>query len=99
LAIKPWPINVTGRFGRDDFDVDHDARTATCPAGHTVTLTTANNATFDRHSHPRLIGSHLKASRAISCSDPWLPWAIESGMPSSSAAARRCSQAWVVEPN
>lgn len=49
LAIKPWPTANTGRFGRDDFAVDHHARTATCPAGHTVTLTAANNATFDRH--------------------------------------------------
>jgi hypothetical protein len=49
LAIKPWPTADTGRFGRDDFDVDHDTRTATCPAGHTVTLTAANNAVFHRH--------------------------------------------------
>jgi Transposase DDE domain len=49
LAIKPWPTVDTGRFGRDDFSVDHNARTATCPAGHTVTLTAANNAVFDRH--------------------------------------------------
>jgi IS5 family transposase len=49
LAIKPWPSGDTGRFGRDDFGVDHHARTATCPAGHTVTLTAANNAIFDRH--------------------------------------------------
>ena len=49
LAIKPWPTGDTGRFSRDDFGVDHHARTATCPAGHTVTLTAANNAIFDRH--------------------------------------------------
>lgn len=49
LAIKPWPTTDTGRFDRDDFIVDHTARTATCPAGHTVKLTAANNATFDRH--------------------------------------------------
>jgi hypothetical protein len=39
LAIKPWPTADTGRFGRDDFTVDHTARTATCPAGHTVAVT------------------------------------------------------------
>jgi IS5 family transposase len=49
LAIKPWPMADTGRFGRDDFTVDHQARTATCPAGHTVSLTVANNAVFERH--------------------------------------------------
>jgi IS5 family transposase len=49
LAIKPWPMVDTGRFGRDDFTVDYTARTATCPAGHTVNLTAANNAVFERH--------------------------------------------------
>ena len=49
LAIKPWPLADTGRFARDDFWVDQDARTATCPAGHTVALTPANNAVFGRH--------------------------------------------------
>jgi IS5 family transposase len=49
LAIKPWPTVDTGRFGRDDFIVDHSARTATCPAGHTVRLTAANYAVFGQH--------------------------------------------------
>ena len=49
LAIKPWPMTDTGRFSRDDFTVDHAAGTATCPAGHTVKLTVANNAIFKRH--------------------------------------------------
>ncbi len=49
LAIKPWPTTDTGRFSRDDFTVDHAAGTATCPAGHTVKLTVANNAIFERH--------------------------------------------------
>jgi IS5 family transposase len=48
LAIKPWPMADTGRFGRDDFTVDHDAGTATCPAGHTVRVTARGNATFDK---------------------------------------------------
>ena len=39
----------TGRFGRDDFVVDHQARTATCPAGHTTALTVGGNAIFERH--------------------------------------------------
>jgi IS5 family transposase len=49
LAIKPWPTPDTGRFGRDDFTVDHHTRSVTCPAGHTVSLTSANNAVFERH--------------------------------------------------
>jgi IS5 family transposase len=49
LAIKPWPTVDTGRFGRDDFSVDHDARTATCPAGHTASIAPSGAATFQRH--------------------------------------------------
>lgn len=50
-AIKPWPIQPTvpGGFHRDDFVVDHDAGTATCPAGHTVTIAPRGSATFSRH--------------------------------------------------
>lgn len=51
LYIKPWPTADTGRFSRDDFTVDYAARTATCPAGHVVHLTPANNAVFRRHCH------------------------------------------------
>jgi hypothetical protein len=47
-AIKPWPMADTGRFDRDAFTVNHTARTATCPAGHTVKVTARGNATFDR---------------------------------------------------
>ena len=52
-VIKPWPIQrtVPGGFDRDDFVVDHDAGTATCPAGHTVKITPRLNAVFGRHCH------------------------------------------------
>jgi IS5 family transposase len=56
LAIKPWPMSDTGRFSRDDFTVNHDARTATCPAGHTVALTPTNKADF----RSRCGGCHLR---------------------------------------
>ena len=48
-AIKPIPLRkvLPGGFDRDDFIIDHAARTATCPAGHTVMITPAGNATFD----------------------------------------------------
>ena len=47
-AIKPMPLQraVPGGFHRDDFIIDHEARTATCPAGHTVTITMKGTATF-----------------------------------------------------
>jgi hypothetical protein len=47
-AIKPWPMPpaVPGGFNRDDFVVDETAGTATCPAGHTVTITLGRAAVF-----------------------------------------------------
>ena len=47
-AIKPYPSKsaVPGGFHRDDFIVDHEARTAICPAGHVVTITLKRRATF-----------------------------------------------------
>ena len=49
LAIKPWPTANSGRFGRDDFVVDHSARTATCPAGVTVNIAPKGSAAFGAH--------------------------------------------------
>jgi IS5 family transposase len=50
-AIKPFPTHsaIKGGFGRDDFMIDERARTATCPAGHTVTITAKRYAIFGAH--------------------------------------------------
>ena len=50
-AIKAIPLRpaVPGGFHRDDFIVEHDFCTVTCPAGHTVTMTAKKNAVFQRH--------------------------------------------------
>jgi IS5 family transposase len=48
-AIKPIPLarpKIDSGYTREDFTVDHDQRTVTCPAGHTVTITTQGAATF-----------------------------------------------------
>ncbi|HUA95584.1 MAG TPA: IS1182 family transposase [Acidimicrobiales bacterium] len=47
-AIKPFPLQtaVPGGFSRDDFTVDEVDRTVTCPAGHTITMTSKRNAVF-----------------------------------------------------
>jgi IS5 family transposase len=47
-AIKPIPLRraVPGGFDRDDFIVDHLARTATCPNGNTVAISRKGYATF-----------------------------------------------------
>jgi hypothetical protein len=46
--IKPIPLrrSITGGFNRDDFAVDHKARTMTCPAGITVVIAPRGQATF-----------------------------------------------------
>lgn len=47
-VIKPIPLRrrIPGGFDRDDFVVDHTARTVTCPAGHTVPITPRGYASF-----------------------------------------------------
>jgi IS5 family transposase len=47
-AIKPYPTHsaVPGGFHRDDFVIDEDAGTVTCPAGLAVTITPKRNALF-----------------------------------------------------
>lgn len=47
-AIKAIPLRPTvpGGFNRDDFTIDHQARTATCPGGHTVPIAAKGGATF-----------------------------------------------------
>ncbi|MAO81913.1 MAG: IS5/IS1182 family transposase [Nocardioides sp.] len=46
--VKPMPLRaaVPGGFTIDDFTIDEDARTATCPAGHTRPVTTKRHVTF-----------------------------------------------------
>ena len=46
--IKPKPLQapVAGGFTVDDFTVDEQAGTVTCPAGHTVALSRTRIATF-----------------------------------------------------
>lgn len=51
VVIKPIPLRRNAKLGedqfnRDDFVIDRAARTATCPQGHTVAITTKGNATF-----------------------------------------------------
>ena len=53
-AIKPIPLRpvIPGGFDRDnDFVIDHDARTATCPAGHTVPISSRGSANFKGRCH------------------------------------------------
>jgi IS5 family transposase len=51
LVIKPLPSRpvIAGGFVRDDFSVDHKARTVTCPARHTARLSSSGIAKFAPH--------------------------------------------------
>jgi IS5 family transposase len=53
-TIKPIPLSaaVPGGFTRDDFTIDLQAKTVTCPAGHTVAITPAGKAIFDWRCGP-----------------------------------------------
>jgi transposase len=51
LVIKPMPSHpaVRGGFVRDDFHVEHRARTVTCPAGHVSAISAGGVARFAPH--------------------------------------------------
>jgi hypothetical protein len=46
--VKPWPVQaaVPGGFTVEDFAIDLNARTATCPAGQSVPISASGAATF-----------------------------------------------------
>ena len=50
-VIKPIPLRtpVPGGFTSDDFTINVDARTVTCPAEHTVRITPSGGAKFEKH--------------------------------------------------
>jgi len=69
-AIKPWPTPrpFPGAFHRDDFFVDVEARTATCPSGRTVTISPKGYATFGskcRGCPLRSRCTHAKEGRSL----------------------------------
>jgi IS5 family transposase len=51
LVIKALPSHpaVRGGFVRDDFVVDHERRTVTCPAGHLAQISSSGVARFSPH--------------------------------------------------
>jgi IS5 family transposase len=52
-VIKPIPLRrpVPGGFTRDDFVIDHRARTATCPGGFTIPISPSGTASFGQRCH------------------------------------------------
>ena len=70
LVIKPLPSrpSVPGGFGRDDFSVDHEARSVTCPAGHVARLSKGGTAKFSPHCASCPLRSRCTKARARSFS-------------------------------
>ena len=52
-VIKPLPMRapVPGGFTSDDFTIDFDARTVTCPAAHTLPIRPSGGVAFERYCH------------------------------------------------
>jgi hypothetical protein len=50
-VIKPLPLRtpVPGGFTSDDFTIDFDARTVTCPASHTLPIRPSGGVAFERY--------------------------------------------------
>lgn len=57
-----------GRFGKDDFDVDLDAGTVTCPAGQTATIRTAKDSSGRADFAPHCATCPLRPSCTTSAS-------------------------------
>ena len=65
-AIKPQPLRpaVPGGFTLDDFIVDEDTHTVTCPEGVTVKLTAKRRAWFAKNCGGCPVRSHCTKSKA-----------------------------------
>ncbi|MDP9405210.1 MAG: transposase, partial [Actinomycetota bacterium] len=65
-VIKPAALRpaVPDGFDRDDFTVDHDAGTVTCPNRQTVTLSANGTATFGRRCHDCPLRARCTTSRS-----------------------------------
>ena len=73
LVIKPLPSrpSIPGGFVRDDFAVDHEGRSVTCPAGHLARLSARGVARFAPHcsSCPHKARCTKAAARSFSVSE------------------------------
>ena len=80
-VIKPKPLQapVKGGFTVDDFTVDEEAGTVTCPAGHAVALSRTRVATF---------GVLCRTCRCVSGARPARPAASSSCTPAMTCSAR-----------
>lgn len=74
-AIKPIPLRapaIEGGFTRDDFTIDYENRTATCPQGHTVNIAAKGSARFGKYCKTcplRTRCTNAKGGRALRISE------------------------------
>ncbi len=66
-VIKPWPLGTNPRvgddqFARDDFDVDYDTPTVTCPNNETVPISASGRASFGSRCQDCPVRSRCTAS-------------------------------------
>lgn len=65
-VIKPLPLApaVPGGLDRDDFTIDYEAGTVTCPNQHTVTISKSGNASFGRRCNGCPLRERCTTSKA-----------------------------------
>jgi IS5 family transposase len=93
-TIKPLALRaaVPDGFTKDDFRIDLDQQTVTCPAGHTVGITPAArrcSASGVRAARCGRVAPPLKTARPCGCipmKPSWQPRAVVPATPSSSQA-------------
>jgi hypothetical protein len=81
-VIKPKPLRpaVEGRFTLDDFDINEDTGTVTCPAGHTRQMSATRTVTF---------GQTLRRLPAAGTLHHRRRWPLHDHPPAREPAARR----------
>lgn len=67
ILIKPWPLArnanlADDQFSRDDFTIDYNARTVTCPNGVTTHITNSGTATFKAKCRSCPVRSHCTSA-------------------------------------
>ena len=68
VVIKPMPLGRNRRLGddqftRDDFTVDYDTGTVTCPQGHTVAINASGEAKFSKRCRDCPVRSRCTSSQ------------------------------------
>src|SRR5207248_8331102 len=68
-VIKPKPLRpaVEGGFTRDDFGIDEDAGTVTCPGGHTRSMSAKRTVSFGKACRSEEHTSELQSPYELVC--------------------------------